>query len=130
MYIRLPKPRYRNSEKEATARISKASHTSTMLKSVWKSKQLRLYSNNVNSVLLYGSERFKLTDMLAHKLETKAELATHIEMETEMAWTRVPNFPWPKSALRWTTDDRRRHLQVFTQIESLCGKYNEGYSAV
>ncbi|KAI0215988.1 hypothetical protein LSAT2_031965, partial [Lamellibrachia satsuma] len=55
-----------DSAKDATARIRK----------IWKSKQLRLetklrlYNSNVLSVLLYGSECWKLTAKLAHNLET------------------------------------------------------------
>ena len=47
-----------------------------LLKPIWKFKQLRLettlrlYNSNVLSVLLYGSECWKLTSKLAHKLET------------------------------------------------------------
>ena len=65
-----------DSAKDATARIRKASQTFAMLKPIWKSKQLRLetklrlYNSNVLSVLLYGSECWKLTAKLAHKLET------------------------------------------------------------
>ena len=65
-----------DSAKDATARIRKASQTFAMLKPIWKSKQLRLetklrlYNSNVLSVLLYGSECWKLIAKLAHKLET------------------------------------------------------------
>ena len=47
-----------------------------MLKSIWKSWQLklktklRLCNSNVLSVVLYGFECWKLTAKLAHKLET------------------------------------------------------------
>ena len=65
-----------DSAKDATASIRKASQTFAMLKPIWKSKQLRLetklrlYNSNVLRVLLYGSECWKLTAKLAHKLET------------------------------------------------------------
>ena len=58
------------------ARIRKASQTFAMLKPICKSMQLRLeiklrlYNSNVLIVLLYGSECWKLTAKLAHKLET------------------------------------------------------------
>ena len=58
------------------ARIIKAEQTFAMLKPIWKSKQLRfetklkLNNSNVLSVLLYGSECWKLTAKLADKLET------------------------------------------------------------
>ena len=66
-----------DSAKDVMARIRKASQTFAMLKPIWKSKQLRLetklrlYNSNVLSVLLYGSECWKLTAKLAHKLETR-----------------------------------------------------------
>ena len=59
--------------KYAKSRIRKASQPFTMLKPIWKSKQLklktklRLCNRNVLNVLLYGSECWKLTAKLAHK---------------------------------------------------------------
>ena len=64
-----------NSARDAMARIRKASQTFAMLKSIWKSKQLRLktklrpYKSNILRVLLYVSKFWKLTAKLAHKLE-------------------------------------------------------------
>ena len=66
----------RASAKDAMARIRKVSQTFTMLKSIWKSKQLRLktkqrlYNSNIFIVLLYGSKCWKPTAKLAPKLET------------------------------------------------------------
>ena len=65
-----------DSTKYVMARIIKAGQTFAMLKPIWKSKQLRLeaklrlYNSNVLSVLIYGSESWKLSAKLAHKLET------------------------------------------------------------
>ena len=65
-----------DSAKDAMARIRKASQTFATLKPIWKSKQLRLetklrlYNSIVLSVLLYGSDCWKRTAKLAHKLET------------------------------------------------------------
>ena len=65
-----------DSAKYAMANIIKASQPFTMVKSISKSKQLRLktklrlYNSNILSVLLYGSVCWKLTAKLAHKLVT------------------------------------------------------------
>ena len=65
-----------DSAKYAMANIRKASQPFTMVKSISKSKQrrlktkLRLCNSNILSVLLYGSECWKLTAKLANKLVT------------------------------------------------------------
>ena len=65
-----------DSAKGVMARIRKASQPFAMLKPIWKSKQLRwetnleLYNSNILSVLLFGSEYWKRTAVLAYKLDT------------------------------------------------------------
>ena len=115
-----------DSAKDATARIRKASQTFAMLKPIWKSKQLRLetklrlYNSNVLSVLLYGSECWKLTAKLARKLETFQNKClrkilgvfwpntiTNEELHRKTkAWTRVPNVTWRTAQDSLTLDSR------------------------
>lgn len=60
---------------EVNVRISKANQAFSMLKSVWRSTNLsfhtkiRIYKSNVLSVLLYGSECWKMTVAVERKLE-------------------------------------------------------------
>ena len=57
------------------ARISKARHAFMLLRPVWHTTsislktKLRILSSNVKSVLLYGSETWRLTAMLINKIQ-------------------------------------------------------------
>ena len=122
-----------DSTKDAMAKIRKASQTFAMLKPIWKSKRLRLetklrlYNSNVLSVLLYGSECWKLTAKLAHKLETfqnkclrkilgvfwpntitNEELHRKTDATSLATQIKRRRWRWPKTALRWTADGKRR----------------------
>ncbi|XP_061184963.1 uncharacterized protein LOC133192979 [Saccostrea echinata] len=61
-------------DEDITSRINKARHVFAILKSVWTSSymtirtKLRIFNSNVKSVLLYGSECWKLRKDLARKL--------------------------------------------------------------
>ena len=100
-----------DSAKDAMARIRKASQTFAML-SIWKAKQLRLktklrlYNSNVLSVLLYGSECWKLTVKLTHKLET---------FQNRCLWKILGVF-WPNTItneeLLWKTDTTSLATQI------------------
>ncbi|KAI0224679.1 hypothetical protein LSAT2_024347 [Lamellibrachia satsuma] len=123
-----------DSAKDAMARIRKASQTFAMLKPIWKSKQLRLEtklrlsSSNVLSVLLYGSECWKLTAKLAHKLEAFQNRCLRKILGVfwpntiinEELHRKTRRWRWlvhvcqmlpgalPKTALRWTAAGKRR----------------------
>ena len=62
-------------DEDITARINKARHVFAILKPVWTSSQIttrtkiRLFNSNVKSVLLYGSECWKLRKDLTNKLK-------------------------------------------------------------
>ena len=62
-------------EVEIRARLAKASHAFTKLKSTWRARQislrtkLRIFKSNVISTLLYGSESWKMTKTISHKLD-------------------------------------------------------------
>ncbi|XP_062597058.1 uncharacterized protein LOC134258511 [Saccostrea cucullata] len=61
-------------DEDITSRINKARHVFAILKPVWTSSymttrtKLRIYNSNVKSILLYGSECWKLRKDLARKL--------------------------------------------------------------
>ncbi|KAK3105137.1 hypothetical protein FSP39_017997 [Pinctada imbricata] len=61
-------------DEDITSRINKARHVFAILKPVWTSSQmtirtkLRIFNSNVKSVLLYGSECWKVRKDLARKL--------------------------------------------------------------
>ena len=109
-----------DSAKDAMARIRKASQTFAMLKPIWKSKQLRLetklrlYNSNILTVLLYGSECWKLTAKLAHKLENFQNRCLRNIQIKRRRWRwfghvcRMSPGALPKTALRWTADGKRR----------------------
>ena len=62
-------------DEDITTRITKARLAFTTLKPIWRSTnirphtKLRLFNTNVRSVLLYGSETWRLTKGLEHKLQ-------------------------------------------------------------
>jgi flagellum-specific peptidoglycan hydrolase FlgJ len=62
-------------EKDIKARIMKARTAFVLLKNIWRAKdikihtKIRIFNTNVKSVLLYGSETWKMTKTLQHKLQ-------------------------------------------------------------
>jgi len=62
-------------EEDIKARIRKAQHSFMMLRPVWRSTalsrktKLRLFSSNVESVLLYGSETWRVTSYGSNKIQ-------------------------------------------------------------
>ena len=62
-------------EEDVKARLGKASVAFHMLDKLWKSKiisrhtKLKIFNSNVKSVLLYGSETWRTTKQLQHKIE-------------------------------------------------------------
>ena len=64
-----------NSEKDVNARLSKARGAFAALRNIWKSPKLsftskiRIFKTNVMAVLLYGSESWKVTKTICHKLD-------------------------------------------------------------
>ena len=62
-------------EEDINARISKGRQAFAMLKPIWNSKvisentKIRIFNTNVKSVLLYGSETWRLTKGLQHKIQ-------------------------------------------------------------
>ena len=63
-------------DEDIKARINKARHAFVTLRPIWKSSslsrknKLRIFNSNVKSILLYGSETWRVTDTLTKKLQT------------------------------------------------------------
>ncbi len=64
-----------DAERDVNARLGKSRYAYTSLNKIWKAKninittKIRIYKSNVVSVLLYGSESWKTTNNIKHKLE-------------------------------------------------------------
>ena len=62
-------------DEDVKARIGKARHAFISLRPIWRSSnlntknKLRIFNSNVKSILLYGSETWKVTKTLSHKLQ-------------------------------------------------------------
>ena len=63
-------------DEDITARIKKARQAFAILRPVWKSTaisihtKIRIFSSNVKSVLMYGSETWRFTNSSSHKIQT------------------------------------------------------------
>ena len=63
-------------DEDVMARIRKARSAFNTLASIWRSKEittttkLRIFNSNVKSVLLYGSETWRMTEKTVSKLQT------------------------------------------------------------
>ena len=78
-------------DRDVTARIGKARAAFIMLKNVWASRviriatKLRIFNSNVKSVLLYGSETWRITKRTQHKVQTF--LNTCLRRIFKIRWT-------------------------------------------
>ena len=64
-------------DEDVMARIGKARSAFNTLASIWRSREitttttkLRIFNSNVKSVLLYGSETWRMTEKTVSKLQT------------------------------------------------------------
>ena len=79
------------SDDDIKSRINKARHVFTTLRPIWNSKALslpnkiRIFNTNVKSVLLYGSETWRVTNITTNKLQTFANKCLR----------RILNIRWP-----------------------------------
>ena len=79
-------------DRDVTARIGKARAAFVMLKNIWASKEistrtkLRIFSSNVKSVLLYGSETWRKTKTMLQKIQTFINTCLR----------RIYNIRWPE----------------------------------
>ena len=79
-------------DRDVVSRIGKARAAFIMLKNIWASKKIsqatkiRLFNSNVKSILLYGSETWRTTATMTHKLQTFVNTCLR----------RIFNIRWPK----------------------------------
>ena len=70
-------------EREIRARLSKAGQAYATLRNIWKSGKLKqkmkifLFKSKVLSILLYGSESWKMTNIINHRLEVFQNRCLH-----------------------------------------------------
>ena len=63
-------------DRDVTARVGKARAAFIILKNIWASKQIamstkvRIFNSNVKSILLYGSETWRMTKKTLQKIQT------------------------------------------------------------
>jgi len=120
-------------EEDIKARIGKARHAFVMLKPVWNNRNIHLktkisiFNSNVKSVLLYGSETWKHTKALDHKLQvfvnTCLRQILHIRwpdrISNEELWRRTKQRPLPEAIKerkwRWVGHTLRRDQTNITR---------------
>ena len=79
-------------DEDIKSRINKARHAFNTLRQIWRSKALsihnkiRIFNTNVKSVLLYGSETWRVTKTNTHKLQTF----------TNRCLRNILNIRWPE----------------------------------
>lgn len=102
------------SDEDIRARIGKARAVYISMKNIWKSRELttpikiRLFNSNVKSVLLYGSETWRLTKTTTKKLQTfincclRRILRIHWtdHVRNEVLWERSKQEPIGKTILQ------------------------------
>ena len=120
-------------DRDVTARISKARAAFVMLKNIWASKKISMttklciFSSNVKSVLLYGSKTWRKTRTMLWKIETFINTCVrHIynirwseRIPNEDLWEQVGQEPVPKQILKrkwgWFTHTLRKPASRITR---------------
>ena len=99
---------------DVTARVGKARAAFIILKNIWSSKDIatatkvRLFNSNVKSVLLYGSETWRMTKRTLQKIQTFInsclkrifKIRWPIKIRNEELWLRGRQEPVGKQILR------------------------------
>ena len=92
VYLRSVVSKDGETDEDIKSRINKARHVFNTLRQIWRSKALsirnkiRIFNTNVKSVLLYGSETWRLTNTLTLKLQTFAN----------QCLKNILNISWPE----------------------------------
>lgn len=98
--------------KDIEARLNKARGTFTRLRNIWKSKQLsrktkiKLYNSNVKSVLLYGSECWRVTQKDMGK----------VEVFHNKCLRRICNIYWPNKVTNTDLYERTGCYSIVQEI--------------
>ena len=118
---------------DVRARIGKAGTAILSLKKVWssreigKSTKMRIFNTNVKSVLLYGSETWRLTQSISHKLQTFINSCLHKilctrrpeKVSNEDLWRTADQEPVATQIRRrergWTGHTLRKPASKFTR---------------
>jgi len=106
-------------DEDIKCRINKARHAFNTLRPIWRStalsfqNKLRIYNTNVKSVLLYGSETWRVTKTNTHKLQSF----------TNKCLRYILNIRWPEVISNKQLWDRTRQ----TPIESIIKQRKWGW---
>ena len=99
-------------DRDVIARIGKARGAFVMLKNIWASKEIRtstrirIFNSNVKSVLLYGSETWRKTEVIQRKIHTFINNCLR----------RIYNIRWPEKIRNEDLWQRAGQDSVYEQI--------------
>ena len=100
-------------EVEIRARLAKASQAFASLRSTWKARnisqktKLRIFRSNVVSTLLYGSESWKMTKTISHKLDVFQNRCLR----------RILRIHWPNTITNEELHRRTRSEPITIQVQ-------------
>ena len=100
-------------DEDIKCRINKARHAFNTLRPVWRSKALslrnkiRIFNTNVKSVLLYGSETWRVTKTSTHKLQTFINKCLR----------NILTIRWPEVVSNEHLWDRTKQMPIETEIK-------------
>ena len=100
-------------DEDIKCRINKARYAFNTLRPIWRStalslhNKIRIFNTNVKSVLLYGSETWRVTKTNTHKLQTF----------TNRCLRNILNIRWPEVLPNEQLWDRMRQTPIETEIK-------------
>ena len=100
-------------DEDIKSRINKARHVFNTLRQIWRSKALsirnkiRIFNTNVKSVLLYGSETWRVTNIITHKLQTF----------TNRCLRNILNIRWPEVVFNEKLWNNTKQVTQETEIK-------------
>ena len=112
MYLGSVVDRQGGTDRDVIARIGKARGAFVMLKNIWASKEIRtstkirIFNSNVKSVLLYGSETWRKTEVIQRKIQTFINNCLR----------RIYNIRWPEKIRNEDLWQRAGQDPVYEQI--------------
>ena len=99
-------------DEDIKCRINKARHAFNTLRPIWRStalslrNKIRIFNTNVKSVLLYGSETWRVTKTNTHKLQTF----------TNRCLRNILNIRWPEVVSNEQLLDKTKQTPIETEI--------------
>ena len=100
-------------DEDIKSRINKARHVFKILRQIWRSKPLsvrnkiRVFNTNVKSFLLYGSETWRVTITITHKLQSF----------TNRCLRNILNIRWPKVVSNEELWNKTKQVTLETEIK-------------